>query len=500
MKQQVFIFNDTTEQQRRAYLAAKTFWLSHVLGAGEPIWITDPRDAQYLNTTVADLKTTAAALVKDGLVLLDDTGNWATATDTLRNQEDTYRAQVARGARLHQAHLQRRHARRPHQHVISAFAPGLESSDLGSALYHSIRLSTTHGTARAPASQTPPTPPLPPQPPAPYSPRVCAAHPPRDNAPASAAWIGVAACSASIAFCATLCPCAKRLNSSIVSTDAGAIARNTCDCPTSFAGSVEKSCVAIPPVSIAASTSSTNDKPDPFQYPIGSARCVRSITAGIVRQLAALIVATRHRQRVAPLAIRRQRSIRKLDIAMSSTIGADVALTTASRNHAPRNRHHQRIISQRHRARAPRRQVGQSIRPAHRRKPRIRRLPSIRPRAHPVRRIRQRHAAQPMLPRQLHRPLHRRIRRQVSRPAPPRPALNRTEPRHLLRPRARIDQPAAHMLRKPRQPRHAMRPHSVTIRLGRQPRTQAPTARALHPTPAVRAQYVPAAPRTLCVS
>jgi hypothetical protein len=95
MKQQVFIFNDTTETQRRAYLAAKTFWLSHVLGAGEPIWITDPRDAQYLNTTVADLKTTAAALVKDGLILLDGTGGWSTATDTLRNEEDTYRAQVA---------------------------------------------------------------------------------------------------------------------------------------------------------------------------------------------------------------------------------------------------------------------------------------------------------------------------------------------------------------------------------------------------------------------
>ena len=95
MKQQVFIFNDTTEAQRRTYLAAKTFWLSHIIGAGEPIWITDPRDAQYLNTTVADLKTTAAALVADGLVLLDDSGNWASATDTLRNQEDAYRAQVA---------------------------------------------------------------------------------------------------------------------------------------------------------------------------------------------------------------------------------------------------------------------------------------------------------------------------------------------------------------------------------------------------------------------
>ncbi|MBW4037472.1 MAG: hypothetical protein HIU91_01115 [Acidobacteria bacterium] len=95
MKQQVFIFNDTTEQQRRAYLAAKAFWLSHVLGGGAPVWLTDPRDAQYLNTNVADLKTTVGALAKDGLVLLDESGEWGAATDTLRNQEEAYRAQVA---------------------------------------------------------------------------------------------------------------------------------------------------------------------------------------------------------------------------------------------------------------------------------------------------------------------------------------------------------------------------------------------------------------------
>ena len=94
MKQQVFIFNDTTEAQRRAYLAAKIFWLGHVLSGGAPVWIADPRDAQYLNTTVADLKASAAALVTDGLVLLEGDGSWASATDTLRNQEDVYRAQV----------------------------------------------------------------------------------------------------------------------------------------------------------------------------------------------------------------------------------------------------------------------------------------------------------------------------------------------------------------------------------------------------------------------
>jgi hypothetical protein len=94
MKQQVFIFNDTTEAQRRAYLAAKVFWLGHILSGGAPVWIADPRDAQYLNTTVADLKASAAALVTDGLVLLEGDGSWASPTDTLRHQEDVYRAHV----------------------------------------------------------------------------------------------------------------------------------------------------------------------------------------------------------------------------------------------------------------------------------------------------------------------------------------------------------------------------------------------------------------------
>ncbi|MBB5063421.1 hypothetical protein [Granulicella mallensis] len=92
MKQQRFIFNDTNEKQRHDYLAAKVFWLSHVLGGGAPVWIADPRDAQYLNTTAAELKKTAALLVQEGLVLLEGDGEWATATDTLRNQEDKYRA------------------------------------------------------------------------------------------------------------------------------------------------------------------------------------------------------------------------------------------------------------------------------------------------------------------------------------------------------------------------------------------------------------------------
>jgi hypothetical protein len=90
-----FSFNDTTEAQRHTFLAAKTFWLSHILGGGAPVWLADPRDAQYLNTTTEELKKTAAALAKEGLAILDDSGEWASATDTLRADEDHYRAEVA---------------------------------------------------------------------------------------------------------------------------------------------------------------------------------------------------------------------------------------------------------------------------------------------------------------------------------------------------------------------------------------------------------------------
>jgi len=92
MKQQRFIFNDTTAEQRHHFLAGKVFWLSHILGNGAPIWIADPRDAQYLNTTVDELRANAADLQKQGLIAIE--GDRASATDALRANEPKYRAEV----------------------------------------------------------------------------------------------------------------------------------------------------------------------------------------------------------------------------------------------------------------------------------------------------------------------------------------------------------------------------------------------------------------------
>lgn len=97
-KQNRFIFNDTTEEQRRHFLAGKIYWLSGVLGNGAPVWITDPRDAQYLNTTTAELAKSASALAGEGLLSVN--GDWASATEKLNEQRERFEAEVEEGLKF----------------------------------------------------------------------------------------------------------------------------------------------------------------------------------------------------------------------------------------------------------------------------------------------------------------------------------------------------------------------------------------------------------------
>jgi hypothetical protein len=90
-----FSFNDTTEAQRQEFLAAKAFWLSGVLGGGQPVWLLDPRDAQYLNTTVEELSKSAVALAREGVLLLAADTEFATPTEALMGHRTKYEAEVA---------------------------------------------------------------------------------------------------------------------------------------------------------------------------------------------------------------------------------------------------------------------------------------------------------------------------------------------------------------------------------------------------------------------
>lgn len=93
-KQKKFVFNDTTEAQRREFLAAKVYWLSGVLGGGQPVWLIDPRDAQYLDTTLEDLKKTAHALATEDLIIIAET-EYAVPTDALMARYEQYAEDLA---------------------------------------------------------------------------------------------------------------------------------------------------------------------------------------------------------------------------------------------------------------------------------------------------------------------------------------------------------------------------------------------------------------------
>jgi hypothetical protein len=88
--QKQFVFTETDDTERLRYLLSKIYWLSGVLGASKPVWIADPRDAQYLNTTVADLLRMASHEAGEGLATLD--GEYAAATPALMARAAEYEA------------------------------------------------------------------------------------------------------------------------------------------------------------------------------------------------------------------------------------------------------------------------------------------------------------------------------------------------------------------------------------------------------------------------
>ena len=90
--QKKFIFTDTDDRSRMDFLALKVYWLSGVLGGNQPVWIADPRDAQYLNTTADELARMAADLSRQGLLSLD--GDFAAPTPILLASADQYRAKL----------------------------------------------------------------------------------------------------------------------------------------------------------------------------------------------------------------------------------------------------------------------------------------------------------------------------------------------------------------------------------------------------------------------
>jgi hypothetical protein len=96
--QKRFIFTDTTDAARLDFLLLKTFWLSGVLGQNQPVWIADPRDAQYLNTTEAELLRMAGDEAGQGLLTL--TGEYAAPTEQLLARAGEFRGKLQQALTL----------------------------------------------------------------------------------------------------------------------------------------------------------------------------------------------------------------------------------------------------------------------------------------------------------------------------------------------------------------------------------------------------------------
>jgi hypothetical protein len=90
--QKKFFFTDTDDPSRQQFLLSKVFWLSGVLGNSQPVWLGDPRDAQYLNTNPEELVRMAAPLAAAGLVALSD--EFGAATPALLAREEEFRTRL----------------------------------------------------------------------------------------------------------------------------------------------------------------------------------------------------------------------------------------------------------------------------------------------------------------------------------------------------------------------------------------------------------------------
>jgi len=90
--QKKFLFTETTDAERLEYLLRKVYWLSGVLGEGKPVWISDPRDAQYLNASEEDLLRMAGHEEGEGLLTLK--GEFAAPTKKLMERAAEYRERL----------------------------------------------------------------------------------------------------------------------------------------------------------------------------------------------------------------------------------------------------------------------------------------------------------------------------------------------------------------------------------------------------------------------
>jgi hypothetical protein len=87
-KRQKWVFGKATDDEIAAFLQRKVFWQTKQ-GGEKRVWIADPTEAQYLESTPAHLLEIAGRLMAgDGLARMD--GEWAEATPALMEHAERF--------------------------------------------------------------------------------------------------------------------------------------------------------------------------------------------------------------------------------------------------------------------------------------------------------------------------------------------------------------------------------------------------------------------------
>ena len=103
-KRQQWVFGKATDDATAEFIERKVFWQTKLTG-DKRIWIGDPAEAQYLQTTPAHVLELAARLVAaQGLLRIE--GEWAEATQGLMNQAGRFE----QARRIAVEELEKKHA------------------------------------------------------------------------------------------------------------------------------------------------------------------------------------------------------------------------------------------------------------------------------------------------------------------------------------------------------------------------------------------------------
>lgn len=101
-KRNKWVFGRASDDDMKLLVARKVYWQTRL--AGGPVWIGDPADALYVETSGTHMLDTARGLAREELLTLE--GEWASANAALMAQAEKFEADM----RLAVAELEKKHA------------------------------------------------------------------------------------------------------------------------------------------------------------------------------------------------------------------------------------------------------------------------------------------------------------------------------------------------------------------------------------------------------